>query len=82
MGHIERKSVFRVSDTNQAVQSQKMVRGLNFRIKKVEGLYSEKKALIGCTVISALLFSHMQKEGLFISYQCRVSCSDSCIQTF
>ena len=27
------------SDTNQAVQLQKMARGLKFRIKKVEGLY-------------------------------------------
>ena len=27
------------SDTNQAVQSQKMVRGVKFRIWKVEGLY-------------------------------------------
>ena len=27
------------SETNQAVQLQKMVRGLKFRIKKVEGLY-------------------------------------------
>ena len=27
------------SDTNRAVQSQKMARGLKFRIKKVEGLY-------------------------------------------
>ena len=27
------------SDTNQAVQLQKMGRGLKFRIKKVEGLY-------------------------------------------
>ena len=27
------------SDTNQAVQLQKMDRGLKFRIKKVEGLY-------------------------------------------
>ena len=26
------------SDTNQAMQSQKMARGLKFRIKKVEGL--------------------------------------------
>ena len=26
-------------DTNRAVQSQKMVRGLKFRIKEVEGLY-------------------------------------------
>ena len=27
------------SDTNQAVQSQKLARGLKFRIKEVEGLY-------------------------------------------
>ena len=27
------------SDTNQAVQLQKMARGLKFRIEKVEGLY-------------------------------------------
>ena len=27
------------SDTNQAVQLQKMARGLKFRVKKVEGLY-------------------------------------------
>ena len=27
------------SDTNQAVQLQKMARGLKFRIKEVEGLY-------------------------------------------
>ena len=27
------------SDTNQAVELQKMARGLKFRIKKVEGLY-------------------------------------------
>ena len=27
------------SDTNQAVQLQKMARGLKFRIRKVEGLY-------------------------------------------
>ena len=34
------------SDTNQAVQLQKMARGLKLRIKKVDGLYylcSEKK---------------------------------------
>ena len=34
------------SDTNQALQPQKMTRGLKFWIKKVEGLYypcSEKK---------------------------------------
>ena len=27
------------SDTNQAVQSQKMARGMKFRIQEVEGLY-------------------------------------------
>ena len=34
-----RKPVFGVSDTNRAVQSQKMARGLKFRIKQVKGLY-------------------------------------------
>ena len=34
-----RKPVFGVSDTNWAVQPQKMARGLKFRIKVVEGLY-------------------------------------------
>ena len=28
-----------LSDTNQAVQLQKMARGLKFQVKKVEGLY-------------------------------------------
>ena len=28
-----------MSDTNRAVKPQKMVRGLKFRIEKVEGLY-------------------------------------------
>ena len=31
--------VFDMSDTNRAVQSQKIARGLKFRFKKVEGLY-------------------------------------------
>ena len=50
MSLVLRKPVFRVSDqvdTNQAVQSQKMVRGLEFRIEEVEGLYypcSENKS--------------------------------------
>ena len=46
------------SDTNQAVQLQKMARGLKFRIKKVEGLYylcSETKALISITVTAKLI---------------------------
>ena len=43
------------SDTNQAVQLQKMARGLKFRIYKVEGSYylcSENKSA------DQLLFSH------------------------
>ena len=42
MSSIARKPVFGVStrsDTNQAVQSQKMDRGLKFLIQKVEGFY-------------------------------------------
>ena len=38
------------SDTNWAVQSKKMARGLKFRISKVEGLYylcSENKSADG-----------------------------------
>ena len=46
------------SDTNQAVQLQKMARGLKFRIKKVEGLYylcNETKALISFAVTAKLI---------------------------
>ena len=46
------------SDTNQAVQLQKMARGLKFRIKKVEVTYylcSEKKALISFAVTAKLI---------------------------
>ena len=42
MSRVMRKPTFWFptwSDTNQAVQLQKMARGLKFRIKKVEGLY-------------------------------------------
>ena len=42
MSLIVRKSVFGVltrSNTNRAVQPQKMARGLQFRILKAEGLY-------------------------------------------
>ena len=42
MSRVVRKSMFWFptrSDTNQAVQLQKMTRGLKFWIKKVEGLY-------------------------------------------
>ena len=40
------------SDTNRAVQPQKIIRGLKFRIKEVEGLYdvAKTKALISCAV--------------------------------
>ena len=33
------KSAFRRSDTNRAVQSKKMARGLKFHIQEEEGLY-------------------------------------------
>ena len=56
------------SDTNWAVKSQKMPRGLNFRIKEEEGLYypcSENKGadqLRGYRETDLrLFFSHMQK---------------------
>ena len=42
MSRVARKPVFRVptrSDTNRAVQPQKMARGLKFQIKEVEGSY-------------------------------------------
>ena len=71
-----RKPGFRVYDqvrhkvTNRAVQAQKMVRGLKFWIKEVEGLYylcSENKdadQLRGyCEADLRLCFSHMQKSG-------------------
>ena len=46
------------SDTNQAVQSLNMARGLKFRIQEVEGLYypvAKTKALISFTVIAKLI---------------------------
>ena len=45
------------SDTNQAVQVQKMARGLKFRIKKVEGLHyvAKTKALISFAVTAKLI---------------------------
>ena len=46
------------SDTNWAVQPQKMARGLKFRIQKFEGLYHlcrKKKALISCVVTAQLI---------------------------
>ena len=57
------------SDTNQAVQVQKMVRSLKVWIKKVEVLYylcGETKALISFAV-SASLFSHKQNVGFLMT---------------
>ena len=56
-----RKPVFGVTDTNRAVQRQKMVRDLKFRIKELEGLFylcSENKGddqLISCAVTAQLI---------------------------
>ena len=46
------------SDTNWAVQSQNMARGLKFRIQKGEGVYyplAKTKALISFTVTTKLI---------------------------
>ena len=45
------------SDTNWAVQLQKMAKGLKFRILKVEGLYyvAKTKALISLAVTAKLI---------------------------
>ena len=59
------------SDTNQAVQLQKMARGLKFRIKKVEGLYnrfSENKGadqLRGNREADLRLCFHICKKPVF-----------------
>ena len=59
-------------DTNQAVQLQKMARGLNFRTKKVKGLYylcSENKGADQSRLPrswSASLFLHMQNVGFLM----------------
>ena len=52
------------SDTNQAVQPQKMAKGLKFRIQEEEGLYypcSENKGA------DQSLFSHMQNVGFLMT---------------
>ena len=48
-----------MSDTNRAVQPQKMARGFKFWIRKDEGFYyiAKTKALISCTVICALVLA-------------------------
>ena len=45
------------SDTNRAVHSQKMAKGLKFQIKQEEGSYCvvKTKALISCTVTAQLI---------------------------
>ena len=81
MSRVMRKPTFWFStwsNTNLAVQLQKMARGLKFRIQKVEGLYypcSENKGADqrlprSC---SASLFSHMQNVGFLMTrliYRC------------
>ena len=60
------------SDTNQAVQLQKMARGLKVWIQKVEGLFylcSENKGadqLCGYREADLRLFSHMQNVSFLI----------------
>ena len=66
LGLVVRKPVFGVSwsDTNRAVQPQKMSGGLQFRIKEVEELYypcSENKGAIEADL--RLCFRIMQKGG-------------------
>ena len=50
------------SDTDLAVQPQKMARGLKFRIKEEEGLYHVAKITGYCTADHSV-FLHMQKAG-------------------
>ena len=62
------------SDTNQAVQLQKMARGLKFRTWKVEGLYylcSQNKGadqLPGHREADLRLFWHMQNVGFLMMW--------------
>ena len=61
------------SNTNWAVQAQKMTKGLTFLIKKVEGLYypgSENKPadqLHDYIAADLCLFLHMQKAGFLMT---------------
>ena len=76
MSRVMRKQTFWFptwSNTNQAVQLQKMARGLKFQIEKVEGLYyvcSENKGadqLRGFREADLCLsFSHMQNVGFLM----------------
>ena len=64
MSRVMRKPTFWFptwSDTNQAVKLQKMARGLNFRIKKVEGSYylcSENKGADHAKLICVFVFAY------------------------
>ena len=58
-------------DTNQAVQPQKMNRGLKFWIKEVEGLYygifvAKTKVLISCVVTTQLICAFVFASFLMI----------------
>ena len=57
------------SDTNQAVQLQKMARCLKFRIKEVEGLNFPCSENKGADQLrgSASSFSHMQNVGFLMT---------------
>ena len=67
-----RKPVFRVSDqsdTNRAVQPQKMARG--FRKRNCTIYVAKTKVLISCTVMKQLstsLFPHMQEVGFLMTW--------------
>ena len=63
------------SDTNWAVQPQKMARGLRLWISNVEGLFylcSENKGAdqlrSNCRADQHLCFSHMQKAGFLMVF--------------
>ena len=72
MSHEARKPVFGVSDhvRNQAIQPEKMARGLKFQIQKVEGLYYLCSKIKGADQLLGyhasdlrLCFPHMQNAG-------------------
>ena len=59
------------SDTNRAVQTRKMARGLKYRIKLVEGLYyiAKTNVLISCAVTAQLICvfvsTYLKKKNRF-----------------
>ena len=67
LSHVVRKPVFGVptrSDTNRAVQLQKIARDLKLRIYAQEGLYcaAKTRALISCAVMySAFVFAYVKR---------------------